>query len=336
MGADPSLIVWALGAVGLSTMILLGYLLFIWWLDRYEREPIWVVALTFLWGALGGTCISCFLNTWLEGGTAALIGAKAADVFGTVVIAPTVEEFMKALVFIPLLAFGRQVDNRTDGLIYGAATGLGFACIENLLYYAKTASQGYDVLFGTILMRTLFTSLLHCSSSAMLGMALGYASHRAGALRWILWPTLGYACAVINHATWNGLSVLTSKIGMASGGALTMLLGILILMGVSLLMFILTQSSLHSEHKIIRHYLTEEARRGFLPLEHAEIIPYWLKRRKAGWLPGHINKESYLKAATLLAFRHHQLEIAQGERRQQYLDEIAAYRQELAKMLLRR
>ena len=42
----------ALLAVVFATLLILGYLLFIWWLDRYEREPIWLVGLTFLWGAI--------------------------------------------------------------------------------------------------------------------------------------------------------------------------------------------------------------------------------------------------------------------------------------------
>ena len=49
-------------AVVLATAIVIAYLLFIWWLDRYEREPFWVVLLTFLWGGIGGTGISCFVN----------------------------------------------------------------------------------------------------------------------------------------------------------------------------------------------------------------------------------------------------------------------------------
>lgn len=325
---DPGLILLALAAVGVSTGVLLCYLLFIWWLDRYEREPFWVVLLTFIWGALGGTCLSCWLNSWIQVAAAGAVGKAAANVFTTVMVAPTVEEFMKALVFLPLVAFGRQVDNRTDGLIYGAATGLGFACLENLYYYANNASQGAGALFAIIIMRTLFSALVHCTSSAMLGMAIGHASHRSGVLRWLVWPFIGYCCAVLNHALWNGMATLSSA---TAGGAL--LLGIAFLIGVSLLMFILTQSSLHAEHKIIRHYLTEEARRGFLPLEHAEIIPYWLKRRRAGWLPSHLDKEDYIRAATLLAFRHHQLEIAQGDRRQEYLEEIAKHRQALAAML---
>ena len=60
----------ALLAVALATFLILGYVLFIWWLDRYEREPIWLVGLTFLWGGLGGTCLSCVINSSIGAGAA--------------------------------------------------------------------------------------------------------------------------------------------------------------------------------------------------------------------------------------------------------------------------
>ena len=107
----------ALLAVVFATLLILGYLLFIWWLDRYEREPIWLVGLTFLWGGLGGTCLSCVINSSIGAGAAQAFGAQASQILTTVVVAPTVEEVMKGLIFLPLLLIGNNIDNRTDGLI---------------------------------------------------------------------------------------------------------------------------------------------------------------------------------------------------------------------------
>ena len=28
------------------------YVLFVWWLDRYDKEPVWLLALAFAWGAM--------------------------------------------------------------------------------------------------------------------------------------------------------------------------------------------------------------------------------------------------------------------------------------------
>lgn len=318
-----------LAAVCVATLIVVMYLLLIWWLDRYEREPLWVVGLTFLWGALGGTILSCIINS-LTGSVLILgVGESAGNVMTVVMVAPIVEEFMKAFVFVFLVGAGNQLDNKTDGLIYGAATGLGFACVENLYYYASTFDPSQpEAIFGVIFIRTMFTALVHCISSALLGMTIGYARHRAGMARWVIWPLLGYIMAVFNHGVWNGLATISGSFGSSSAelALLTLLFSMGLVVCVSVMMFALTQHSLNAEHKIIKRFLLEEASRGVLPREHAEIIPYWLKRRKSDWLSSKIPKEPYVKAATLLAFRHHQLEIARGERKKRYLEDIARLR----------
>ena len=50
-------IVATLGALIPTTV----YVLFVWWLDRYEKEPLWLLALAFLWGAVPAAIISLSL-----------------------------------------------------------------------------------------------------------------------------------------------------------------------------------------------------------------------------------------------------------------------------------
>lgn len=319
-----------------ATLMIVGYLIFIWWLDRYEREPFWLVFASFLWGGLGGTCLSCVINSSVGAGLTLELGPVSGAALTTVAVAPIVEEAMKGAIFLVLILTS-HVDNRTDGLIYGAAAGLGFAAVENLWYYAGNFDPSQpEALLGVIFMRTLFTALVHCISSAMLGMAVGYARHRAGALRWVIWPVLGYIAAVFNHAVWNGLATTTGFLAKQGGGGLAglaFLLGCALVVGAAIMMFALTQMSLHAEHKVIRKYLRAEAERGTLPDAHAEIIPYWRKRWGHDWLPDRVDKDAYVRAATLLAFRHHQLEIAEGERAHQYREDIALFRQEVRSLL---
>jgi RsiW-degrading membrane proteinase PrsW (M82 family) len=318
--------------VCLSTLVVLCYLLVIWWLDRYEREPLWLVGLTFMWGGLFGTCFSCLINSTMSAMVAAIAGAQAASAVTAVVVAPVVEEFMKGAVFLPLLLIGKNVDNRTDGLIYGAATGLGFATVENLHYYSNNYDpNNVNIVLFLIVIRTLFCAFLHCSSSAMLGMAIGHARHRTGILGGLVVAFVGYCFAMGNHALWNLLSTIA---GMTSGGSL--LIGMFIMLGVAALMFTMTQLSLWAEHRDLSKHLLEEARRGTLPEAHAQIIPFWLKRGRSGWLPPHVNRAAYVKAATLLAFRLGQMELASPERRPQYMEDITALRAEVRSLLAAR
>ena len=56
---------------------------------------------------------------------------------------------------------------------------------------------------------------------------------------------------------------------------------------------------------------------------------------RGDYIRGDYNRGDYIKASTLLACRHHQLEIANGERGPQYLEGIARYRQQVHGLLAR-
>ena len=318
-------------AVIAATMVVFAYLGFIWWLDRYEREPFWMVLLTFLYGAIFGIACGCTFSA-LPAAVLANFG-EAGNFLTTVVVAPVVEEFTKGFVFF-LLIWSRHFDNETDGLIYGAATGLGFAAVENLLYFTSAASM--EALMTMVFLRTMFTALVHCISSATLGMSFGYF-RRVGAGPLSFFVIFGgYLLAVTNHAVWNTIASTAgfAATSSAGAGAALLLVGCSLVVVASLVMFGLTQFSLDREHKLIRKYLAAEAELGTLPVEHAAIIPYWLRRRRGGWLPSQVPRAEYVKFATLLAFRQHQLSTARGSgRKDELVKDIAEYRQRLRQML---
>jgi RsiW-degrading membrane proteinase PrsW (M82 family) len=313
----------------IATIVLFIYLAFIWWLDRYEREPFWLVGLVFAWGATIGVGCSCGLNSTIMMSVQTALSASSSASIGAILVAPVVEELIKGLVFVPLVLTD-HFDNETDGLIYGAAAGLGFASVENLMYFVKfvaSPEMGVIAMVAAIGVRTLFTAVMHTISSALLGMTVGYARHRPGETKWLIYPSIGYVLAVGNHALWNTAAVLSNvHAGFQLAGVVLVLLA-------SALLFGITQWSLQREHEAIRTQLHREAERGTLPDEHADIIPYWLKRRKSDWVPPGLDREAYVEAATHLAFRLHQLELADGEDREGYLADIESYRQQVRELL---
>ncbi len=66
------------------------------WIDRYEPEPVWMLAIAFIWGATIATAVSAILNTMglVVGLT---ISEAAGEVFSAVISAPIVEETFKGL-----------------------------------------------------------------------------------------------------------------------------------------------------------------------------------------------------------------------------------------------
>jgi RsiW-degrading membrane proteinase PrsW (M82 family) len=248
-----------IAAVLAGSMVVFGYLVVIWWLDRYEREPFWLTLLVFAWGAFGGTSMGCLCSLPCVLGAAAAAGDAAGQVFGAVVVAPVVEELTKGLVFIALL-MTRHLDNETDGLIYGAAAGLGFAAVENVVYAIGAAEMGTGAVVLLMFVRTLFCAFVHCISSGILGMTIGYACHRAGPARWIVWPAIGLVLAISNHALWNALATAVDFEVMGEASPLLTVLAMLIVVAAGAGMFALTQFSLHREHQVIRRHSSPSRR----------------------------------------------------------------------------
>src|SRR4026209_349106 len=74
------------------------YVALVLWIDRYEAEPLWMLATAFFWGALIATFLAFLLNTASGTIIALLTNAQAGEAFASVISAPIVEETGKALI----------------------------------------------------------------------------------------------------------------------------------------------------------------------------------------------------------------------------------------------
>jgi protease PrsW len=201
------------------------------------------------------------------------------------VVAPLVEEPTKAAVLF-LVLLSRHFDNSTDGFVYGAATGLGFAMTENFLYFATVAqSAGADPLAGvlawaqTVLVRATYCATMHASASAIVGAALGFAHFRR---RWAWWVALpgGFGLAFAVHGLWNGL--LTADGVLGTGGLLTAANMVVFPLELAALMVVF-QLCLRSEQRTLRVALAEEARAGVLPAAAGPPCPPAIRPSPAGY-----------------------------------------------------
>ncbi len=277
------------------------YLGIFWWLDRYEREPLWVVLLTLLFGALVALPVSASVSE----GVAIDAGVDDLATLATW-IAPVVEEPMKALVLVFLLS-SRHFDNATDGMLYGAASGLGFALFENYLYFEQTWAQAPEIWPEVVVYRGLLTALMHCSATAMVGGVIGALRYRGPLLQGLVAPLLGLVPAIALHAIFNGTLIQADLRGedVATVPLVLIPLGALALLA-------LTQLALYREHLTIERELRDEP--GLIPATHASILPFVTRRRGSAWWRGAPeHRRRYVRAATTLAFRKHQLKRAGGD-----------------------
>ncbi len=275
------------------------------WLDRYDPEPAWALAGAWLWGGGVATFTSYIINTLAGSVTHAVTGSAALASFMTSsVSAPLVEEFTKGLpVVLILLLFRREFDGVMDGIVYAGVVALGFATVENVLYYGRNfMTSGFSGLFATFFVRGLLDPFGHSVYTAMTGIGCGIARvARRKALRYTA-PLAGYAVAVTMHFLWNGIALIAGGIGVI---VYYLLIWVpLLLAFLAIVIWIGTR-----EAKLIRTMLDFEVASRLITADQAAIVGSWYKR--VGWVCGALGdgkkfsaRRRFLHAATRLAFSY--------------------------------
>ena len=326
--------------VGLSTICaslpMMGFLAMVWWLDRYDREPIPMVLATFGWGAVGAVGLAMIGSTLLTVGAvpavAALASATSVDpesllsALSATLFAPVVEEPAKALILIPIV-FSRHFDNMTDGFVYGAAAGLGFGMTENFLYFVSVSGD-VEQWIGTVFIRTFYSAVMHATATAAVGAGLGWGRFR-GIPATLFGGSMGALGAVGIHATWNGLLTLDQFTqGSAAWQADLALLPLVVIAT-----FVVFEICVLDETRTIRQELEEEAADGTIPANHPQILSSWLRRMGRNWVPEGLDKRSYIAAATSLAMRKRQLRLMGSDAPGWYIEDIDLLRRKIRQLL---
>jgi RsiW-degrading membrane proteinase PrsW (M82 family) len=207
--AVPFLIALPLALLPVPLLIALVLLL-----DRLEPEPRGNLVLCFAWGAGIAALLAAVINTaGLLFITQPELGKSSGEFISATFGAPLVEETLKGAVLFWLLWRRRQeFDGPTDGIMYAAMTGLGFAMMENIGYYISALARpqvgGAELLGYTFVFRGLLSPFAHPAFTAVTGIGVVYAAthRRAG------WAAVaGLLGAMALHGLWNGLA----KFGLA-------------------------------------------------------------------------------------------------------------------------
>ena len=210
-------------------------------------------------------------------------------------------------------------DSITDGIVYGGAIGLGFGMTENFLYFV-TYSESMPNWIALVVIRSLFSAVMHCVSTATLGSLLGLAKFKSPGKK-MLYAFSGLIIAMLIHSIWNSS---LSYDNTAPIGFLFMI--------VSIIIFVSTYAvSIKGERKIIFNELKEESEKGIIPESHLVILSSSQRERK-GWLDERTRK-TYISAATTLAFRKVQLKNSNGASKVYYEMDVDNYRTFINKLL---
>jgi RsiW-degrading membrane proteinase PrsW (M82 family) len=214
--------------MGLTLSILLGFIpsllfaAFIYWLDRYEKEPFLLILGAFLWGAVVAAGAAFLINTTFGIGIFLFTGSETLTDFGTsTLIAPFVEEILKGLAVLMVFLFiRREFDSVLDGIIYAAIAALGFSASENAFYiYDKGfLENGFSGIAALTFIRVGLVGWQHPFYTSFVGIGLATSRLSQKAAVKILAPLVGLSIAIFTHSFHNTLaSILSGLEGMVTG-----------------------------------------------------------------------------------------------------------------------
>jgi RsiW-degrading membrane proteinase PrsW (M82 family) len=244
---------------GFAPMLLFAWILY--WLDRYEKEPILLIGGVFTWGVVVAAGGAFIINTLLGLGVYMFTNNPFATDFATgSIIAPIVEESLKGLaVLMVFFVFRKEFDSVLDGIVYAGIAALGFAATENFYYiysYGYTEG-GWEGLWFLVFVRVILVGWQHPFYTAFFGIGLALARMNRSWLVKIGAPLVGFGLAMFTHGMHNTLATFMSGLG-------GLLIGTAIDWTGWFFMFIVIIIAIYGERKILRKYLWEEVKAGVM------------------------------------------------------------------------
>jgi hypothetical protein len=187
----------------------------------------------------------------------------------------------------------------TDGIVYGAAIGLGFAFTEDVQYglmHGTEALVARRNFFG-------YGALHHALFTAAFGVGLGMAVWTKRRAMRVVWPIVGLLVAIGLHALNNGLTdvLLVRQFGLdqlaeraASGESETTaayeaarhwadriasLVDYLLFLAIGVAIWLW----LARQRRVITSQLTDETASGIVTSRDIELTPYYWRRQRRRW-----------------------------------------------------
>ena len=178
-------------------------LIFIYSKDRYNKEPVGKLLLTFFVG-----CMSMVPASLMEQMLSAFQPAHpiVAAIFDGYVVAGLSEELWKLLLLMLVIWRSRHFDEYFDGIVYATYLSLGFAFIENVMYVFSSTDP-----MGTAFMRGLLAVPAHFLFAVTMGYYLSIAKfdpekRPTHLLKALLYPAL-------LHGTYDALLMVNDALG---------------------------------------------------------------------------------------------------------------------------
>ncbi|MFT6715912.1 MAG: RsiW-degrading membrane proteinase PrsW (M82 family) [Saprospiraceae bacterium] len=179
-----------IGFVG-AVCILIIWLVYLFLISSYKGKRLGFVAFTFLLGmlfAFGTSFLTDFNNHVLN---FSINGEWKNDFSYAIIGIGAIEEAVKIIPFLLILLLNKNIKEPLDYIFYACVTALGFAFVENVIYFD---SSGIRTIEG----RALTATVTHLFNSSLIayGLVIGKFSKKKNSVLYFL---LFYVIASFSH-----------------------------------------------------------------------------------------------------------------------------------------
>ena len=186
--------------IGLSILPVVILMIFIYRQDKYQKEPIKLLARAFVGGMLAIPLDFIVIDL------IKMVFYSESTAYQAFFEAGFPEELSKFIILFLFIWRRKEFDEYMDGIVYAAFVGLGFACVENLLYVSSSAAEAYNAGVSTGFSRALVSVPGHFLFAVVMGYFFSLAkfdkSHRARNL------ILSVICAAAVHGLFDYLLMI--------------------------------------------------------------------------------------------------------------------------------
>jgi len=185
-------------------------------MDRNHKEPWRLVLVAAAWGAIVATSLVVWGETvWEQSAQHALVPGPGLDT-SLAFMAGILEELSKGIaVLLLFLVMRNEFDDVVDGIVYGAAVGLGFNYLESISYmtnvYSIFAPEGAGGVaagvqwYGRQVLGLFFG---HATYTAFIGAGVGIARQLPNMRQKVIAIVAGFIVAIAGHFAWDAWAAL--------------------------------------------------------------------------------------------------------------------------------
>lgn len=188
--------------LGIAILPVAGLLIFIYFQDKYQKEPIKSLLKAFFGGMLA-VVFDIIMVTTIEYSIGYIPILSDTVFYDSFLTAAIPEEICKFLIFMIFIWRDKNFDEYFDGIVYATFIGLGFACVENIEYV-------FSYGFGAGVSRAMFAVPGHFLFGVLMGYFLSLAKFTPEKRKHYIF--LGLLFAIIAHGLYDWLLMFVNRL----------------------------------------------------------------------------------------------------------------------------